>query len=44
VAAHRGKIRAENRLSGGAVLSVELPLNQEDYAGHVADCRGSTAL
>ena len=44
VAAHRGKIRAENRASGGAVFSVELPLNQEAYAGHIADCRGSTAL
>lgn len=44
VAAHRGKIRAENRSSGGAVFSVELPLNQEAYAGHIADCRGSTAL
>ena len=44
VAAHQGKIRAENRSSGGAVFSVELPLNQEAYAGHIADCRGSTAL
>jgi PAS domain S-box-containing protein len=44
VAAHRGKIRAENRSSGGAVFSVELPLNQEIYAGHIADCRGSTPL
>ena len=44
VAAHRGKIRAENLVSGGAVFSVELPLSQEAYAGHVADCRGSTAL
>jgi PAS domain S-box-containing protein len=44
VAAHRGKIRVENRLSGGAVFSVELPLSQETYAGHIADCRGSTAL
>ena len=44
VAAHRGKIRAENRSSGGAVFSVELPLNQEAYAGYIADCRGSTAL
>lgn len=44
VAAHQGKIRAENRASGGAVFSVELPLNQEAYAGHIADCRGSTAL
>ena len=44
VAAHRGRIRAENRSSGGAVFSVELPLNQEVYAGHIADCRGSTAL
>ena len=44
VAAHRGRIRAENRSSGGAVFSVELPLNQEAYAGHIADCRGSTAL
>ena len=44
VAAHGGKIRVENRLSGGAVFSVELPLNQEVYAGHIADCRGSTAL
>jgi len=44
VAAHRGKIRAENRSSRGAVFSVELPLNQEAYAGHIADCRGSTAL
>lgn len=39
VAAHRGKILAENRSSGGAVFSVELPLNQEAYAGHIADCR-----
>jgi len=38
VAAHRGKIRAENRSSGGAVFSVELPMNQEAYAGHIADC------
>jgi PAS domain S-box-containing protein len=44
VAAHRGKIQAENRSSGGAVFSVELPMNQEAYAGHIADCRGSTAL
>lgn len=44
VAAHRGKIRVENRASGGAVFSVELPLNQEAYAGHTADCRGSTAF
>lgn len=44
VAAHRGSIRAENRSSGGAVFSVELPLNQEAYASHIADCRGSTAL
>ena len=44
VAAHRGKIRVENRASGGAVFFVELPLNQEVYAGHIADCRGSTAL
>ncbi|TMQ27905.1 MAG: PAS domain S-box protein [Nitrospirae bacterium] len=44
VVAHRGRIRAENRSSGGAVFSVELPLNQEAYAGHIADCRGSTAL
>ena len=39
VAAHQGRIRAENRSSGGAVFSVELPLNQEAYAGHIADCR-----
>ena len=38
VAAHRGKIRVENRLSGGANFFVELPLNQEAYAGHTADC------
>jgi PAS domain S-box-containing protein len=44
VAAHRGKIRVENRSSGGAIFFVELPLNQEVYAGHTADCRGSTAL
>ncbi|MEO5955952.1 MAG: ATP-binding protein [Nitrospiraceae bacterium] len=44
VEAHRGRILAENRSSGGAVFSVELPLNQEAYAGHIADCRGSTAL
>jgi len=44
VAAHRGNILAENRSSGGAVFSVELPLNQEVYAGHIADCRGSKAL
>ena len=44
VAAHQGRIRAKNRSSGGAVFFVELPLNQEAYAGHIADCRGSTAL
>lgn len=44
VEAHRGRIRVENRLSGGAVFSVELPLSQEAYADHIADCRGSTAL
>jgi signal transduction histidine kinase len=44
VAAHGGKIRAENRPAGGAVFSVELPLNQEAYAGHIADSRGSTAF
>ncbi len=44
VAAHRGKIQAENHSSSGAVFSVELPMNQEAYAGHIADCRGSTAL
>lgn len=44
VAAHQGRIRVENRSSGGAVFFVELPLNQEAYAGHVTDCRGSTAL
>ncbi|MGH7217010.1 MAG: ATP-binding protein [Nitrospiraceae bacterium] len=44
VAAHGGKIRVENRASGGAVFSVELPLDQEVYAGHTADCRGSTAF
>ena len=44
VAAHQGRIRVENRSSGGAVFFVELPLNQEAYAGHIADCRGSTAL
>jgi PAS domain S-box-containing protein len=44
VEAHRGRILAENRSSGGAVFSVELPLNQEAYASHLADSRGSTAL
>ena len=44
VAAHQGRIRVENRSSGGAVFSVELPLSQEAYAGHIADCRGSTAF
>ncbi|HSF66046.1 MAG TPA: ATP-binding protein [Nitrospiraceae bacterium] len=44
VVAHGGRIRAENRPTGGAVFSVELPLNQEAYAGHIADCRGSTAF
>jgi PAS domain S-box-containing protein len=44
VAAHQGRIWAENPSSGGAVFSVELPLNQEAYAGHIADCRGSTAF
>ena len=39
VEGHRGRILAENRSSGGAVFSVELPLNQEAYAGHIADCR-----
>jgi signal transduction histidine kinase len=44
VEAHGGRILAENRSSGGAVFSVELPLSQEAYADHIADCRGSTAL
>src|SRR5205085_1234407 len=44
VTAHRGKIRVENRSSGGAEFSIELPLNQEAYAGHIADCRRSTAV
>jgi PAS domain S-box-containing protein len=44
VAAHGGKIRAENRPLGGAIFTVELPLSKETYAGHIADCRGSTAL
>lgn len=44
VVAHRGRIRVENRSSGGAIFFVELPLNQEVYAGQIADCRGSTAL
>ena len=44
VAAHGGKIRVENRSSGGAVFSVELPLNQEMYVGHIVDCRRSTAV
>ena len=44
VEGHRGRILAENHSSGGAVFSVELPLNQEAYAGYIADCRGSTAL
>jgi PAS domain S-box-containing protein len=44
VAAHRGNIRVENRAPGGAVFIVELPLNQEVYAGHIADCGGSTAV
>jgi PAS domain S-box-containing protein len=39
VAAHRGRIWVENHSSSGAVFSVELPLNQEAYAGHIADCR-----
>jgi signal transduction histidine kinase len=39
VTAHRGRIRAENRSSGGAVFSVELPVNQEAYADYLADCR-----
>lgn len=38
VAAHRGRIRAENLSSGGAVFFVELPMNQDVYAGHTADC------
>jgi two-component system sensor histidine kinase KdpD len=38
VAAHRGRIRVENRASGGAAFFVELPLNQETYAGHTVDC------
>src|SRR5262245_24776183 len=44
VAAHQGKIRAGNRSSGGALFSIELPMNQDAYAGYIADCRGSTAL
>jgi PAS domain S-box-containing protein len=36
--AHGGRIRAENRASGGAVFSLLLPARQEVYAGQSADC------
>ena len=35
--AHGGRISAENRPDGGAVLSLVLPVKQEAYAGHSAD-------
>lgn len=35
--AHGGRIRAENRSSGGAVFSLVLPVMEESYAGQFAD-------
>ncbi len=36
--AHGGRIRVENRPSGGALFSLLLPVTQEVYAGQSADC------
>jgi len=36
--AHGGRITAENRPSGGAVFSLQLPIRREVYADQSADC------